>query len=192
MPIGASYKCVIFEESRSTSCRLRGNSGPTGWKRSIDHLLSPTKYDPRGLTISPWGAARWPVLYCNGGLSTISQPVPSMLPIFHFATALSKIETGVGVAFTVVLRVAARLAGAGIERGHRGRQRGYSLAVPADQTPVRFVADALEGESLFGRCVPLAREEFTRLTIAELARRKSRRASKVSAPRGAGKTAKAQ
>jgi Rrf2 family iron-sulfur cluster assembly transcriptional regulator len=94
-------------------------------------------------------------------------------------------------------KILQRLAGFRIVRGHRGRERGYSLALPADQTSVRTVAEALEGESLFGRCVfwtyecsdinpcplhevwkrvrPLVREEFSRLTIAELARRKSRR-----------------
>jgi Rrf2 family iron-sulfur cluster assembly transcriptional regulator len=93
-------------------------------------------------------------------------------------------------------KILQRLGAAGIVRGHRGRQRGYSLALPADRTSVRAVAEALEGESLFERCVfwtdvcsdvhpcplhdmwkrirPIMRDEFTALTIAELARRKTR------------------
>jgi Rrf2 family iron-sulfur cluster assembly transcriptional regulator len=107
-------------------------------------------------------------------------------------------------------KILQRLAGSRIVRGHRGRWRGYSLALPPDQTSVRLIAEALEGESLFGRCIfwtyecsdvdpcplhdvwkrvrPLVREEFTRLTIADLARRKARRES--AAARAAASTAK--
>jgi Rrf2 family iron-sulfur cluster assembly transcriptional regulator len=109
----------------------------------------------------------------------------------------AELAAAIDVSPAFLSKILQRLSGASIVRGHRGRRRGYSLALPPDQTSVRAVAEALEGESLFGRCVfwtyecsdvnpcplhdvwkrvrPLVREEFTRLTIAELARRKSRR-----------------
>src|SRR6476659_3375847 len=68
----------------STSCDDSGCDGPTLRCRPCDSLFRPTRYLPSGDTVSPSAAARWPIEYDIGTLSTTSQ-----VPSFHFAIALS-------------------------------------------------------------------------------------------------------
>src|SRR5215471_19233322 len=68
----------------STSCDDSGCDGPTERCRPCDSLLSPTRYLPSGDTVSPSAAARCPIEYDIGTLSTTSH-----VPSFHFAIALS-------------------------------------------------------------------------------------------------------
>src|SRR5262249_36955885 len=68
----------------STSCDDSGCEGPTDRWRPCDSLFTPTTYLPLGDTVSPSAAARWPIEYDIGTLSTTSH-----VPSFHFAIALS-------------------------------------------------------------------------------------------------------
>src|SRR5512141_1219203 len=68
----------------STSCEDSGCDGPTERCRPCESLFRPTRYLPFGVQVSPSAAARWPIEYDIGILSTTSQ-----VPIFHFAIALS-------------------------------------------------------------------------------------------------------
>ena len=50
-------------------------------------------------------------------------------------------------------KILQRLARAGLVRGHRGRERGYALAMPSERISVRAVAEALDGPEIARRCI---------------------------------------
>jgi Rrf2 family protein len=59
----------------------------------------------------------------------------------------------IGVSGPFTSKILQRLAHAGIVRGHRGNPRGYSLARPPEKISARSAVEAIEGDSVFQRCL---------------------------------------
>jgi len=95
-----------------------------------------------------------------------------------------------------VSKILQKLKAASILRAHRGASRGYSLARRANDIALREIVESIEGPELFKRCIfssehcsnakpcalheewalvrPRLQEELDALSLAEVAKRKSR------------------
>lgn len=107
------------------------------------------------------------------------------------AGALAK---SIDVPHAFMSKIMQRLAKAELVRGHRGKPRGYSLAVAPHRITLRRVLEAMEGEDIFSRCIffseecsetnscslhavwknirPMVRKAMSDLTVSDLAARK--------------------
>ncbi len=65
----------------------------------------------------------------------------------------AEIAKGLAISPVFLSKILQRLARAGIVSGHRGAIRGYALARDARAISVRDVAEALDGDDLFTRCI---------------------------------------
>lgn len=75
-----------------------------------------------------------------------AQPPGVVIQVKHVAEAQ-------GLPEVFLAKIFLKLARQGVLRSYRGRERGYALARPAGQISAKEVVEAIEGTTVFHRCV---------------------------------------
>jgi Rrf2 family protein len=81
-----------------------------------------------------------------GVLALADHPANAVVPVAEIAAATGLSQPFLAKAFQ-------RLARGGVLRAHRGRSRGYALAMPPDEISLKAVVEAIEGPQIFRHCV---------------------------------------
>lgn len=67
--------------------------------------------------------------------------------------SVAEIAAADGLSQPFLAKVFQRLARAGVLVAHRGRARGYALALPPEQISLEMVVEAIEGPQIFRHCI---------------------------------------
>jgi Rrf2 family iron-sulfur cluster assembly transcriptional regulator len=85
--------------------------------------------------------------YAIMGLAVLASEPPGTI------LQVSQVSETAALPATFLAKIFAKLTHHGILVSHRGKHRGYSLARPPEETPLREVLEAVDGPDLFRRCI---------------------------------------